>query len=76
MPCSPAANDNRGIGFAFLMEGPVRATDRLRAEILDLQATAERASLDGLAFILTMAVRGASRVADWEHRVISELEAC
>ena len=58
-----------------MTEGPGRAPDRLRAEILGLQARAEQASLDGLAFILAMAAREANRAASWEGRVLSELSS-
>jgi len=69
----PAANDNRGSGGAPATAGPVRASDRLRAEILGLQARAEQASFDGLAFILAMAAREANRAASWEGQVLAEL---
>jgi hypothetical protein len=71
----PAANDNRGASRAPATAEPVRAPDRLRAEILGLQARAEQASLDGLAFILAMAAREANRAASWEGRVLSELSS-
>jgi hypothetical protein len=75
MLCPPAANDNQWAGCTPMTEGPVRAPDRLRAEILGLQARAEQASLDGLAFILAMAAREANRAASWEGRVSAELSS-
>ena len=71
----PAANDNRGSGGAPAVAEPARPPDRLRAEILRLQARAEQESLDGLAFILAMAAREANRAAGWEGRVLAELSA-
>ena len=63
MLCPPAANDNGGAGCAPAIVLPVRAPEDLAAKILGLQAEAQRADLDGLAFILAMAAREANRVA-------------
>ena len=75
MLCPPAANDNGGAGCAPAIVLPVRAPDDLAAKILGLQAEAQRADLDGLASILAMAAREASRVAGWEHQVAAELSS-
>ena len=68
MLCPPAVNDNGCAGGAPAIVLPVRAPDDLRDKVLRLQAEAQRADLDGLAFILAMAAREASRVAGWERQ--------
>ena len=68
MPCPPAANDNGCAGCAPAVAMPMRAPDDLAAKVLRLQAEAQRADLDGLAFILAMAAREANRVAGWERQ--------
>ena len=70
-----AVNDNgsdrrRPIRLLTL-ERPVRPSECLEGEIGRLQAKADRARLD-----VAMAAREASRVEEWERRVISELDAC
>ena len=72
MKPSPAANDNGGAGL-LAATAPARAPDDLGARVLRLQAEAQRANLDALAFILAMAAREAHRVAGWERRVLDEL---
>ena len=80
MLCPSAVNDNgsdrRRPTRPFTLERPVRPSECLEGEIGRLQAKADRARLDALAVILAMAAREASRVAEWERRVISELDAC
>ena len=75
-----AVNDNgsdrRRPTRPFTLERPVRSSECLEGEIGRLQAKADRARLDALAVILAMAAREASRVEEWERRVISELDAC
>ena len=73
MLCPPAANDNGRAGPAPAVTRPARAPDDLGARVLRLQAEAQRANLDALAFILAMAAREAHRVAGWERRVLDEL---
>ena len=75
MLCPPAVNDNGCAGCAPAVAMPVRAPDDLVAKVLRLQAEAQRADLDGLAFILAMAAREANRVAGWEHQVAAELSS-
>ena len=75
MPCPPAANDNGCAGCAPAIVLPMRAPDDLVAKVLRLQAEAQRADLDGLAFILAMAAREANRVAGWERQVAAELSS-
>lgn len=73
MLCPAATNDNdsdRRLPAAAL---PQRVPDHLEGEVRRLQADAERASLDALAYILAIAAREASRVAEWERRVRAEL---
>ena len=73
MLCPPAVNDNGCAGCAPAGAMPVRAPDDLVAKVLRLLAEAQRADLDGLAFILAMAAREANRVAGWERQVAAEL---
>ena len=73
MHCPPAVNDNGCAGCAPAVAMPVRAPDDLVAKVLRLLAEAQRADLDGLAFILAMAAREANRVAGWERQVAAEL---
>ena len=68
MLCPPAVNDNGCAGCAPAVAMPVRAPDDIVAKVLRLQAEAQRAHLDGLAFILAMAAREANRVAGWERQ--------
>ena len=68
MLCPPAVNDNGCAGCAPAIVLPVRSPDDLVAKVLKLQAEAQRADLDGLAFILAMAAREANRVAGWERQ--------
>ena len=68
MLCPPAVNDNGCAGCAPAIVLPVRAPEDLRDKVLRLLAEAQRADLDGLAFILAMAAREASRVAGWERQ--------
>ena len=75
MLCPPAVNDNGCAGGAPAIVLPVRAPDDLRDKVLRLLAEAQRADLDGLAFILAMAAREANRVAGWEHQVAVELSS-
>ena len=75
MLCPPAVNDNGCAGCAPAIVLPVRAPDDLVAKVLRLQAEAQRADLDGLAFILAMAAREANRVAGWERQVGAELSS-
>jgi hypothetical protein len=75
MLCPPAVNDNGCAGGAPAIVLPVRAPEDLRDKVLRLQAEAQRADLDGLAFILAMAAREASRVAGWERQVAAELNS-
>jgi hypothetical protein len=63
MLCPPAVNDNGCAGCAPAIVLPVRAPEDLAAKVLRLLAEAQRADLDGLAFILAMAAREANRVA-------------
>ena len=75
MLCPPAVNDNGCAGRAPASVWPVRAPDDLRDKVLRLQAEAQRADLDGLAFILAMAAREANRAAGWERQVAAELSS-
>ena len=75
MLCPPAVNDNGCAGCAPAIVLPVRAPDDLAAKVQRLLAEAQRADLDGLAFILAMAAREANRVAGWEHQVAAELSS-
>ena len=75
MLCPPAANDNGYAGCAPAIVLAVRAPEDLAAKVLKLQAEAQRADLDGLAFILAMAAREANRVAGWERQVAAELSS-
>ena len=75
MLCPPAVNDNGCAGCAPAVSVPMRAPDDLAAKVLRLQAEAQRADLDGLAFILAMAAREANRVAGWERQVAAELSS-
>jgi D-serine deaminase-like pyridoxal phosphate-dependent protein len=68
MLCPPAVNDNGCAGGAPAIVLPVRTPEDLRDKVLRLLAEAQRADLDGLAFILAMAAREASRVAGWERQ--------
>ena len=63
MLCPPAANDNECAGGAPAVSVPMRAPDDLATKVLRLLADAQRADLDGLAFILAMAAREANRAA-------------
>jgi hypothetical protein len=54
---------------------PMRPPDDLAAKVLRLQAEAQRADLDGLAFILAMAAREATRLASWERQAVAELSS-
>ena len=75
MLCPPAVNDNGCAGGAPAIVLPVRSPEDLRDKVLRLQAEAQRADLDGLAFILAMAAREANRVAGWERQVAAELSS-
>lgn len=75
MPCPLAANDNGNVRDVPTAAPPARAPDDLGARVLRLQAEAQRANLDALAFILAMAAREAHRVAAWERQVLDELGA-
>ncbi len=75
MLCPPAANDNGSAGCLPAAVRPVRAPDDLGAKVKRLQTEAQRAGLDGLAFILAMAAREVNRVVGWERRVFAELSS-
>ena len=75
MLCPPAVNDNGCAGGAPAIVLPVRSPEDLRDKVLRLLAEAQRADLDGLAFILAMAAREASRVAGWERQAVAELSS-
>jgi len=47
----------------------------VRDKVLRLQAEAQRADLDGLAFILAMAAREVTRLASCERQSVAELNS-
>ena len=68
-----ATNDNDFDDRAKAAVLPQRVPAHLEAEVRRLQIEADRASLDGLAYILAIAAREANRVAEWERKIRAEL---